>query len=344
MHTKWAKRLWIAAATLLFLLWPGLSRADVDHDNMCTGPPECCPTTLAPHLDDQQVVAVGVTLNGISEVNEHAGTWDGDYYLYESWAPTAGFTPQTEVVNETARVSTQFDTTEVRGDKCVRTRRIHSTLRSPFNLRMFPFDRQRLELRISDEQYDESQVVYADSPALLGIDDAVYAGLLSWKLSSDLTYRRAREDFRWEQGRPTYTLAKFALTVRRHVTFHIVKYLLPLLVILAVSFSVFWIDPADLSSEVGIGVTCLLSAIALQYVEAQSLPEVDYLTLGDRVYASCYLLVGLAVLQSIWTNRLVRVKKRRLALKVDWHSRWGFPVGLGLLLLVAIVRALDGVG
>ena len=44
--------------------------------------------------------------------------------------------------------------------------------------------------------------------------------------------------------------------------------LLPLLVIVAVAFTVFWIDPEDLSSKASIGVTCLLAAIAFQLAEA----------------------------------------------------------------------------
>ena len=60
----------------------------------------------------------------------------------------------------------------------------------------------------------------------------------------------------------------------------------------------FWIDADDLSSQVTIGITCVLAAIAFQLAEAAALPAVDYLTLADRVYAICYVAIGLAVLET----------------------------------------------
>ena len=65
---------------------------------------------------------------GLANVNERSGTWDADYYLSEEWVPTSGFTPQTEIVNELARISTQYDITLLRDEKCIRSRRIRSTL------------------------------------------------------------------------------------------------------------------------------------------------------------------------------------------------------------------------
>jgi hypothetical protein len=86
--------------------------------------------------------------------------------------------------------------------------------------------------------------------------------------------------------------------VRRHVTFHLFKYFLPLLVIVVLACTVFWIDADDLGAPATIGVTCLLAAIALQFAEASSLPEVSYLTLADRVYIACYVAIAAALIET----------------------------------------------
>jgi len=82
-----------------------------------------------------------------------------------------------------------------------------------------------------------------------------------------------------------------------------------------------------------ISVTCLLAVVALQFAEASDLPDVSYLTLADRVYATSYVCIALSTLQAVYTNALVRADKRALALRVDRVSRVLFPV----FLLVAVL-------
>lgn len=113
------------------------ARADVA---TCDGPEQCCPKQLILDLPQKTHVAVGVAFRGLYNVDEKMGTWDADYYLYERWPPTPGFFPQTEVVNEINRQSSQFDETLLRDGQCVRSRRIHSTLHARFDLKRFPFD------------------------------------------------------------------------------------------------------------------------------------------------------------------------------------------------------------
>ena len=114
---------------------------------------------------------------------------------------------------------------------------------------------------------------------------------------------------------------------------------LPLLLIVIVSFSVCWIDPEDLASEVQIGVTCVLAAIALQFTADSSLPDVNYLTISDRTFSISYVAIGLAVLQSVHTNRLTRSGRKDKALRVDRNSRILFPAVFAVMLVFAWMRA-----
>jgi hypothetical protein len=154
-----------------------------------------------------------------------------------------------------------------------------------------------------------------------------------------LNYERTTRAFPWDPGAPDYDYATFSVTVRRHVSYHVSKYFLPLLLIVIVSFSVFWIDAEDLASEVQVGVTCLLAAIALQFAESNALPDVSYLTLADRTYATSYVAIALSVLHVVFTNHLARTGRRTLAVRIDRWSRVLFPVGLVLALWMGIVRA-----
>jgi hypothetical protein len=326
---------WIGGTVLLMLL-SGAARAE---DRRCDGPALCCPTEVVDSLDHPLTVQVGVVVMGITNINERAGTWDADFYLYERWPATAGFTPQTEVVNESERHATQFDTTEVRDGLCQRSRRVRSTLRTAYNLHMFPFDRQRLLLETSDDQFTARDAIYADEARPLGFDDVVRDAASGWDVERDLTFSHRARRFDWETGAPAYDYAVFTVPVKRHVMFHLTKYFLPLIVIVAIAFSVFWIDAEDLGSQVTVGVTCVLAAIAFQLAEASSLPEVAYLTLADRVYAVCYVAIGLAVMQTIYSNGLARRGRKAEAVRIHQRCRIIFPTVLIAALAISAIRA-----
>ena len=327
------------ASLLVALLVTFLARSALAIEEKCSGPEECCPEKQLEELDHQELVRSGVVLLGISNVSELSGTWDADFYLYEQWKPTPGFTPRTEVVNEVERKSVSFDDTDLRDGMCTRSRRIHSTLRSAYNLRTFPFDSQKLTLVLSDNEFDHKSVTYSDTPYVLGLDDAVRDMISGWVVKGEPTFVHTASAFKWEPGAPTYDYATFTVTVRRQVTFHLTRYFLPLILIVVVAFSAFWIDPEDLGSQMQIGVTCLLAAIALQFAEGGTLPQVSYLTLADRLYAVCYVAIAAAVVESVAVNALVRRKSKEAAMRVDRLCRRIFPTLLVVALVLATMRS-----
>jgi hypothetical protein len=333
---------WLAALVCtLVLMLARTARADDDSKATCSGDKRCCPEGRLEHDRVKRVVEVGAVLAGIYDVNEKSSSWTADFYLYERWQPVEGhaFVPQTEIVNEIQNLSIQNDRTEVEPDgSCARTKRVRSVLRTDFNLRTFPFDHQALVLQLSDNEYTSTELQYPTTARTSDLDDAVAHQLSGWKLeASSLDYQWSRRTFRGEQAE--YDYATFSIGVRRHVSFHLSKYFLPLFVIVVVSFSIFWVDADDLSSEVQISVTCLLAAIALQFTEGSSLPDVNYLTIADRVYAISYVAIGLTILQVVYTNNLARRGEKDKARRVDRTSRVVFPVLLVVAIVAATVRA-----
>ena len=299
----------------------------------CEGPDACCGTAATEKVALPQSVALGVAVQSIHNLDEKVGGWDVDYYLYEKWLPVPGFTPQTEIVNETNRQdSLHFDLVELKGGYCQRSRHLRSTLRVEYDLRRFPFDRQNLLMVLSDAQFDSSQLNYADRPTVADIDSFVRSQLSGWQVGQAVSFRRESRKFTGEEGSPSYDYATFSVPVERQMEFHVTKYFLPLFIIVVVGFCTFWIDPDDLNTQVSIGVTCLLAAIALQFSESSRLPEVAYLTFADRVYVACYLAIALTLVECVYTNSLVRKKHRPAASLVQRRSRVIFPC----VLLVAV--------
>jgi hypothetical protein len=329
-----------AIARLLFLIALLLAAPNaVARSQACVGPTQCCPPEIADKLESPVTVHLGVLLVGLYAVDDKAGTWNADFYLSESWQGTSGFSPVTEIVNEVARQTEQFDATEFKDGECTRTRRIRSTLQSSFNLHTFPFDHQHLTMEFSDAWFDAHAAAYAQRAAVSELDEEARTQLSNWKVDGTLDYRRTSRVIKEDAGNVQYDYATFDLPVRRHITFHLTKFFLPLLVIVVVALSVFWIDPADLNSRVAVGVTCLLTAIAFQLAEAGSLPEVAYLTLADRVYAISYVSLALGILLAVYGKALLQQGRPEAAAKLDRRSRVCFPMALVLAVTVSTLRA-----
>jgi hypothetical protein len=318
------------------VLLGGAARAE---PSTCDGPEECCPKKLMLDLPAKTQVAIGVAFDGLYNVDEKSGTWDADYFLYESWPPTPGFFPQTEVVNEISRQSSQFDETLLRDGRCVRSRRIHSTLHTRYDLKRFPFDEQRLVLDLADAEYDASDLSYEATPLHLELDEDARDELVAWTVVGKPGWALGKHAFSPKPGAPTYPHAIITVPVRRQVGFYLTRFFLPLLLIVAVALSVFWIHPEDLNSQVGIGVTCLLAVIAFQFAQSSSLPAVAYLTFADRVYAICYFAIALALIESIWGNTMVRRKQHARAERLDRVCRWAFPAGIAGLVALSLVMS-----
>ena len=333
---------WLRVFCVLAFL-SGQTAAATEERGGCSGPKECCFEVLAGTVPKVQTVSLGAVFVGVYNLNEKAGTWDADYYLYEAWKPMEGYTPQTEIVNETSRWSEEFQTVELVDGRCVRSRRLRSSLHSPLDLRLFPFDKQTLYLQLSDTWFDASMARYEDKPLFIGIDDPVRRQLSQWEIQEkDLRYSRERRAFKWEEGvwgkdANAYDNAQISLGVKRHVTFHLVKYFFPLLVIVAMAMSVFWVDPDQLEPQITLGVTCLLAAIAFQLAQASTLPEVAYITLADKVYVVCYLVIALALGESLTGNSLSRNGRKEAAIKLDRFCRRAFPATVVVGVVAAVV-------
>ena len=159
---------------------------------------------------------------------------------------------------------------------------------------------------------------------------------LAGGIPTNIGYTRDARRFTGEEGSPLYDYATFTIPVTRRTAFHMLKYFLPLFLIVVVGFSVFWIEPDDLNTQVSIGVTCLLAAIAFQYAESSSLPEVSHLTLADRVYVACYLAIVATMLESVYTHSSAKKGNHRKAVHLERRARIVFPTALALAVVVSV--------
>src|SRR5690242_10215924 len=60
---------------------------------------------------------------------------------------------------------------------------------------------------------------------------------------------------------------------------------------------VFWFDPPEVSSQVTIAVTTILTIIALALAISLTLPRVPYLTFADGFFLTCYVFAFVTMVE-----------------------------------------------
>lgn len=135
-----------------------------------------------------------------------------------------------------------------------------------------------------------------------------------------------------------YSRATLAIPIHRPPVPYGLKLFLPVLCVVLTASLMFLLAPAYVDSRVGVGVTALLTIVALQMTYDQEVPDVGYLMLMDKVYICAYLFVVGGLLVVVQTARLVQQGQEAQALVLHRRGLVGL-LGLFLLTTGALVAA-----
>ncbi|MGI9254220.1 MAG: hypothetical protein ACR2J8_10765, partial [Thermomicrobiales bacterium] len=81
-----------------------------------------------------------------------------------------------------------------------------------------------------------------------------------------------------------------------------IKVLLPILLVVIVAALVFFINPVYPEARIGMGITALLTLVALQFTANGLLPELGYLTMLDVLFILAYVYVLAVMTASVATS------------------------------------------
>src|SRR6266571_6109850 len=253
----------------------------------------------------------------------HTGKGVVRYPLEQIWHPRVG------IVNETNSVSRKMpDSVEVEPDGLVSYRqRYVGAFTQPLRLQSFPFDRQTFRVQLVAVRYQSNEVMFV--PDQVWIRDGLKeAGGISPSVTlPDWTIEK------WEVKPLVYALAPrhqyssyaFEFTASRNVEHYILKVILPLVLIVIMSWTVFWIDPTNANSQISVAVTSMLTLIAYRFAVDSQLPRLPYMTRIDLFFLVSTLLVFFSLIEVLVTTVLDNNKQTERAKKIDRYCRAIFP-------------------
>ena len=208
-----------------------------------------------------------------------------------------------------------------------------------FNFRNFPFDKQNLSFEIWSEFPNSMVKIIAEEPAMSGYKESLYSfnadeGILipGWDLVGveyeNITYT--------ENDGLDYSGLVIDLKVERQSSYYLYKIILPIIFILMISWSVFWVRGSQLEAKVNVTIVCLLSLIAYNFIIDEDLPKLSYLTFLDVFILLSYFYTGIATILCVYSF-VRKLKSGADISKVDLIARWLGPSSYFLFLITTLI-------
>ena len=218
---------------------------------------------------------------------------------------------------------------------CTLIQDLHAVARKDLQLRRYPFDRQRLEAVFQILGFDRSQVTLAgDSrPATADI-----AGIRvpQWHLESvSGDFREVNAPYHPGAGKASTFVV--SLDVSRQSFFVVRLVILPLLIVVSLSWCVFWMDRASLADRMSVTFVGLLTAVAYQAMLGDIMPHISYITFVNAFISLSFLLMSATAVVNLRVCLCDRAGNHALGDRIDRRSRWIFPTAYAALIFLAFV-------
>ncbi len=207
--------------------------------------------------------------------------------------------------------------------------RFSTDLQVDFDFRRYPLDRQEFVIHV-DAIYPEDSYYFVELEGYNEIasghgEDEFDIGELQTKVTSEEASTRA-----------TTSRFTFQFEGPRHPTYYILQIFLPILLILVVSWVIFFLK--DYGRRIEVASANMLVFIAFSFSLADNYPRLGYLTLLDAIMVVTFVASALGVIYNVWLRRLEMNDQAELADRIDSVLDWLYPllfVAAGVVLYVA---------
>ena len=296
---------------------------------------------IRPPLQDGQPIPVSISIHviNLTDIDEVQQRFHLMFYLFVQWhdsrlvftprdareryhlySPDQVWHPRLDFINGVgARVTNEVSLRVAPDGQVLYVERAEAFLSTRFHLRRFPFDRQALQIIIHPFVAQAQIVTFKanEQHTWISAEESIYSSLAEW----ELVKVRTEHDHVPLSKFGTVPEAHFEILVKRKYDFYLWKIFLPLVLMVILSWTVYWIDPRDLSSQVQISITTILTVIAFAFSISLSLPKVPYLTYIDAFFLLCLVFVFFTAIEMTTVHVSGRTRRVDFGLRLRRISR-----------------------
>lgn len=213
-----------------------------------------------------------------------------------------------------------------------RSWRVYATLQPKLDLRLFPFDRQRVEISLEDGQLGADALRLVPANTATGVDRDVR--VVGWNIAG-WTIAEHTSDYAGD----TYSRLTFEVELEKPVLSAFLKTLLPLCFILAIMLSSYVMDTDKIKERIGMASAALTAAVMFHVAVGNQMPLTGYLTFADKCFIVVYTVTLGTVILNLRILQLQQAARADAATRLNTLGRNLVPIGVPvtvapLLLLV----------
>lgn len=295
------------------------------------------------------VVRVSFKFHDINEINDEAETFDFSGVLKLRWHDprqafdpvaegvnekvfqgsyqfnelAAGWYPQVILVNESGLYQKSGSILRIQPDgTSTLIETLNATAKSEYDMRRYPLDRQRLKVVFEVLGFDRDEVMFQVEP-----DTASFLArevrIPQWSITGASTSVRDRPESYAGQGFSSAFVV--SVNVQRHSFYMLRLVVLPLILIVLLSFSVFWMDKSSIGDRLSVSFIGILTSVSYQSIISEQMPHIAYITLMHGFLTLSFLTMCATVVINLVVNTLDKRGKSEIGDRIDLRCRWGFP-------------------
>lgn len=274
-------------------------------------------------------VTVGVHLNDIQTVDLKTHSYQIDAYFWFRWRnPTINpaSTERFEFINPSElwghiRTANYEEPEHLPNGEMYQVIRVQGRFSKKLPLFNYPFDRQVLTITFEDTVAEASDFVYV--PGEVTVNPSL--SLPGFRVGTPrLVVREEAYPTRFGDLRLTapsrFSRGTIEIPLTRPPVAYAFLLFFPVLCVFLCSALMFLLNPSYVESRVGVGITALLTIVALQMTFNQDLPDVGYLMLMDKIYICSYVFVIAGLGLVVHTARMVKRGEEEAAVALHRRS------------------------
>jgi neurotransmitter-gated ion-channel len=257
--------------------------------------------------------------------------YQGEFQFNES---SPAWYPQVMLANESGLYEKNAVLLRVRPDGTQTLyESVHAMAETDLELRRMPFDAQTLQAVFEVFGMDSSEVRLEVEPGD-GESTAPDIRVPQWHLVR--TAMRTGDRIAPELGddRRVSQLV-LSIGVERQSLFMLRLVVLPLALIVALSWTVFWMDRSSLGDRISVSFVGILTAVAYQLVVADLMPDVSYVTLIHAFLNVSFAIMCASVVINLIVGAYDKAGRSDIGDIIDRRCRWAFPLVYAVLLLLS---------
>jgi len=297
-------------------------------------------------------VQIGIYVIDVDEINSADQSFAASIFFEAQWknpflrhkgpgpqhrALSDVWNPRMTIVGQQMQWRSYPESVEIQPDGSVTYRqKLWGRFSQPLRLQDFPFDRQELSIHIVTPGLHEDEIKIV--PLMRNQNEI-----------SNLAETFSLPDFdvvSWKAApRPYYPMAgdvgvagfEMKLHVARQPTYYVLKVIVPLCLIVIMSWLPRWIDLEQTGTNIGVSTSAFLTLVAYLFAITVLLPRVSYVTRMDRFILLSTLTVFTGLLHTVANIVLIRCDKKQLSQQIDCWARAVYPALLAAVIVVAFL-------